>query len=202
MPELGVESREHARRFEYAGLRESVEERALTGIRIADKGDDRDRDCLAALPLLMADAADAVELGLDVVDAEIDLAAIGLELGLARAASSDAAAKLRHSASASGEAGQLVFELREFYLELAFAGLGMAREDIENELRTVDDVAGKPGFDVAELRRREIVVEQDKRGVGGSDDLDDFVEFALAHEAEGIRSLATLDKSGGNGRAG
>jgi hypothetical protein len=40
------------------------------------------------------------------------------------------------------EAGQLVFELREFYLELAFAGLGMAGEDVEDELRTVDDVAG------------------------------------------------------------
>ena len=57
-------------------------------------------------------------------------------------AGSDAAAKLRHGATAFGEAGQLVFELREFYLELAFAGLGMAGEDVEDELRTVDDVAG------------------------------------------------------------
>ncbi len=90
----------------------------------------------------MADAADGVELGLDLVDPEVDLAAIGLELSFARAPGSDAAAKLRHSATASGEAGQLVFELREFYLELAFAGLGMAGEDVEDELRTVDDVAG------------------------------------------------------------
>jgi len=41
-----------------------------------------------------------------------------------------------------GEAGQLVFELCEFYLELAFASLGVAGEDVEDELRTVDDVAG------------------------------------------------------------
>ncbi len=41
-----------------------------------------------------------------------------------------------------GEAGQLVFELCEFYLKLAFAGLGVAGEDVEDELRTVDDVAG------------------------------------------------------------
>ena len=53
-----------------------------------------------------------------------------------------AATNLRHSATASGETGQLVFELREFYLELALAGLGMAGEDVEDELRTVDDVAG------------------------------------------------------------
>jgi hypothetical protein len=94
------------------------------------------------LALLTADAADGVELGLDLVDPEIDLAAIGLELSFARASGSDAAAKLRHSATASGEAGQLIFELREFCLELAFAGLGMAGEDVEDELRTVDDVAG------------------------------------------------------------
>jgi hypothetical protein len=36
----------------------------------------------------------------------------------------------------------LVFELRQFNLELAFAGLSMAREDVEDELRTVDDVTG------------------------------------------------------------
>jgi hypothetical protein len=36
----------------------------------------------------------------------------------------------------------LVFELGEFDLELAFAGSGVAGEDVEDELRTVDDVAG------------------------------------------------------------
>jgi hypothetical protein len=92
---------------------------ALAGVGVADEGDHGDRDCLAALPLLMADPADGVELGLDMVDAKVNLAAIGLELGFARAAGSDAAAKLRHGASASCKAGQLVFELCEFYLELA-----------------------------------------------------------------------------------
>jgi hypothetical protein len=90
----------------------------------------------------MADSADGIELGLNVVDAEFDLAAIGLELGLAPAAGSATAAKLRHGATASGKAGQLVFELCEFYLELAFAGPGVAGEDVEDELRTADDVAG------------------------------------------------------------
>jgi hypothetical protein len=42
----------------------------------------------------MADAADGVELGLDVVDTQVDLAAIRLELRLARTTGSYAAAKL------------------------------------------------------------------------------------------------------------
>jgi hypothetical protein len=141
LPEFGVESSEHARRLEHAGLGERIEEGTLACVGIADEGDHGYRDCLATLPLLVADAAYGIELRLDVVDAQVDLAAIGLELGLSRAAGPDAAAKLRHSATATGESGQLVFELCEFYLELTFARLGVASEDVEDELRTVDDVA-------------------------------------------------------------
>ena len=86
------------RGFEHAGLGERIEQRALAGVGIADQRDDGNRHGLAALTLLVADAADRFELALDVVDAEVDLAAIGLELRLARAAGSDAAAKLRHGA--------------------------------------------------------------------------------------------------------
>jgi hypothetical protein len=77
-----------------------------------------------------------------VIDPKVDLTPIGFKLSFARAAGSDAAAELRHGATASGEAGQLVFELCEFYLELALPGLGMAREYVEDELRTVDYMAG------------------------------------------------------------
>jgi hypothetical protein len=142
LPEFWVEGSKHAGRFKDTGLGESIEEGALAGVRVADEGDYRDRDCLAALPLLMADATHGVELSLDVVDTKVNLATISLELGFARAPGPDASAKLRHGATASGEAGQLVFELCEFDLELPFAGLGVAGEDVEDELRTVDDVAG------------------------------------------------------------
>jgi hypothetical protein len=82
----------------------------------------------------MANATDGVELGLDVVEAQVDFAAIGLKLGFAWAAGSDTATKLRHSPAASGKTGQLVLKLRELYLELAFTGLGMAGEDVEYKL--------------------------------------------------------------------
>jgi hypothetical protein len=82
----------------------------------------------------MADAADGVELGLDVVDTQVDLAAIGLELRLARATGSYAAAKLRHGAPASLQPRELVFQLCQFDLELTLTGLSMAREDVEYEL--------------------------------------------------------------------
>lgn len=46
------------------------------------------------------------------------------------------------------------------------------------------------------------MVEENKRGVGGGDDLNNFVEFALADETGGIGPLAALDEGGGNGRTG
>jgi hypothetical protein len=96
----------------------------------------------------MADATNRFELGFDVVDTQVDLAAIGLELCLARASGSYAAAKLRHGATASRQPRQLVFQLCQFYLELTFTGLSMASEDVEYELRSVNDVAGQPRLDV------------------------------------------------------
>ena len=202
LPELGIKGSEHAAGLKHASLGEGVEERALASVGIADERDDRDGNGLATLPLLMADAANGVELGLDVIEAKIDLAAIGFELSFPRAAGSDAAAELRHRAAASSEAGELVFELRELYLELAFAGTGVAGEDIEDELRPVNDVAGQTSLDVAELRRAEVVIEEDERGVGAGNGADDLFEFALADEAGGIRPLAALDEGGGDGGAG
>jgi len=46
------------------------------------------------------------------------------------------------------------------------------------------------------------VVEENKRSVGGGNDFDNLVEFALADETRGIGPLAALDEGGGNGRTG
>jgi hypothetical protein len=150
----------------------------------------------------MADATDGVELGLDVVDTQVDLAAISFELRLARTTGSYAAAKLRHGAPASRQARELVFQLRQFYLELTFTGFSMAGEDVEYELRSVNDVAGQPRLDVPQLRGGEVVVEEYKRRVGTGHGANNLVEFALADEAGGIGPLAALDERRGNGRTG
>src|SRR6185437_15555910 len=109
----------------------------------------------------------------DVVDAEIDLSAISLELRLAGASRTNAAAELRHSAASSGKAGKLVFELRKLHLQLPLARAGMASEDVEDQLRAVDNAARQLRRQVAKLRRREIVIEEDEIGVGtGGDSCD------------------------------
>ena len=109
---LGSSVANMRRRLEHAGLGEGVEEGALAGVGVADQGDDGHGDGLAALALLAADAPDGFELLLDVVDAQIDLAAVGLELGFAGAPGADAAAELGHGLASAGQPRKLVLELR------------------------------------------------------------------------------------------
>jgi hypothetical protein len=78
----------------------------------------------------------------------------------------------------------------------------VASEDVEDELGAVDDVAGEPGLDVAELRGREVMIEENKWRVGGGYDLNNFVELALADEAGGIGLLTPLDEGCGDGCTG
>ena len=65
--------------------------------------------------------------------------AVGLELRLARAARADAAAEPLEVLPHAAHARQVVLELRELDLELALGADGVLREDVEDQLRAVDD---------------------------------------------------------------
>ena len=80
------------------------------------------------------------------VDAPLDLAAIGFQLGFAGAAGADAAAQLRHRLALAGQARQHVLKLRQLHLQLALAGAGVAGKDVQNQLRPVQNAAGQRGL--------------------------------------------------------
>ena len=69
-------------------------------------------------------------------DAVARKAAVGLDLGLARAADADAAAATRRrgarGASTAAHAGQVVLELRELDLQLALGRVRVLGEDVED----------------------------------------------------------------------
>ena len=181
---------------------ERVEQGGFAGIGVADERDGRHGDGLAAAALLPANPAHGFQLLLDAVQPDVDLAAVGLQLGFTRSASADAAAGLGHGLAASGQSRQLIFQLRQFDLQLTFAGPRVAGEDVQNQLRPVDDGAGQPRLHVARLGRRQVVVEQHQAGSGGSDRGDDFIELAAAHQRRRIRPAAPLNQDRRDGRAG
>ena len=71
-----------------------VEEGAFAGVGVADESDCGNGYGFAALALLAANAADGFKRELEVIDAALNLAAIGFELGFAGPASADAATEL------------------------------------------------------------------------------------------------------------
>ena len=107
-----------------------------------------------------------------------DAPAVGLELRFAGPERADAAALPRQRVARSDQPRHQVLELRELDLQLAFARARAAREDVENELRAIDDLAIERPFEVAQLRGRQLVVE------------DDGVDARLA--ATAAASIATL----------
>ena len=64
----------------------------------------------------------------------------------------------------AAHARQVVVELRELDLELALRGHGVLREDVEDELRPVDDAELQLVFEPALLARREVVVDDERLG--------------------------------------
>ena len=56
-------------------------------------------------------------------------------------------------------AGEQILELRKLDLPLALARAGPPREDVENQLRAVDDLAVEPLLQLSQLGRCQLVVE-------------------------------------------
>ena len=138
---LGIERGEHARRLQHLRAGEPVEQRALAGVGVAHQRHRRHRHRLAPLALLVAHAAHRFEIELELIDAALNPAAVGFELRFAGAAGADAAAQLRHGFASPGQPRQHVLELRQLHLQLAFAGAGVARKNVEDELRAVEHAA-------------------------------------------------------------
>jgi len=181
---------------------ECIKECAFAGVGVTDERNGRHGNCFAAPSLLAADAAHGFEIDFELIDAALDAAAIGFKLGFAGSPGADSAAELRHGFAAAREARQHVFELGELNLELALAGAGVAREDVEDELRAVEDAAGQRGFKVAQLRRRKVVVEENQVGPRRSGDAGDLLNFAGTDEGGGIGPGAALQELGSDLAAG
>ncbi len=147
-------------------VRQPVEQRRLAGVRVADERDGRHRLLLAPLAKLRPPLPHLLDLALDRLDARANAPAIGLELRFAGAARADAAAEPRQRRPRSGEPRQQVFQLRQLHLPLAFTRSRAAREDVEDQLRSIDDLALEPVLELAQLAGRQLVVEDDHVHVG------------------------------------
>ncbi len=122
-----------------------------------------------ALALRRPLPVDGAELFAQHGDARADEAAVGFDLRLARPLGPDAALLAREVRPRARQAGADVVELREFDLRLGGALLARrAKMSRMRPLRSTSLTAWSPvesdPFEVAELDRRQVVVEDDEVG--------------------------------------
>ena len=91
---------------------------------------------------------------------------------------------------------QVVLELRELDLELPLGAHGVLGEDVEDQLRPVDDARLQLVLEQALLRRRQLVVDDQDLGARVAVRLLQLVELALADVRPRIRVRAVLDEPG------
>src|SRR4029078_10881751 len=92
--------------------------------------------------------------------------AVGLELALAGAPRPHPAAEALEVLPEAAHPREVVFELRELDLELALGADGVLGEDVEDQLRPVDDARLKGVLEHFLLRGAELVVDEQCLGAG------------------------------------
>ena len=175
-------------------MREHIEERGFSGVRVADERNHPKRDGLACAAARGALSPDGFNGFLDLADTIADTAAIGFEFLFARAACANAAAKAREFFAASGEAREQVIQLRQLDLKLAFTRAGVRGKNVENELRAVNHAAADSLLHIAKLNGREIVVHDYERDAMEFGFHADFVDLTAPDESGRIERLANLQQ--------
>src|SRR5207247_11125541 len=103
-------------------------------------------------------------------------------LRLARPARPHSAAEPLEVLPEPAHARQVVLELRELDLELALGADGVLREDVEDQLRAVDDACLERVLEGTLLDGAELVVDEQHLRPGAWIDLLQLGELALADE--------------------
>ena len=89
-------------------------------------------------------------------------------------------------------AREVVLELRQLDLELALGRDGVLREDVEDQLRPVDDARVQGVLEPPLLRRRQLVVDDEHLGAGGRERGLQLLELPLADVRAWIRLRPVL----------
>jgi hypothetical protein len=90
-------------------------------------------------------------------------------------------------------ARQVVLELRELDLELALGAPGVLGEDVEDQLRPVDDPRGERVLELALLSRGEVVVDEERLGTRLLERARELGQLPLADVGPLIRPGALLE---------
>ena len=146
----------------------------------------------AAAPLQRARPLDLAEVRFQAVHPPDETAPVHLELRLPRATRADATGLLAERRAAATQPRQSIAQEGELDLRLPLGAPRVLGEDVEDDGRAVDGRASEHLLEVAVLRRRQLVVEDDRVGVEAAAQLGDLLRLAPTDEGGGVGGVAPL----------
>ena len=155
------------------GVGQRVQERRLADVRVAGERNSRNLRSLALPPPQAALLLDLLEPPAEDDDPAVREPTVGLELRLAGATRADPGPDRAGAAPETLEVlphpahpWQVVLELRELDLELSLGARRMLGEDVEDQLRPVDDPGVQSILERPLLRRVELAVDEEHIRLG------------------------------------
>ena len=182
-------------------LGQGVQQRRLADVGVPGQGNSRRLRALTFLAANVALLAQVLQAPAQERDPAARDAAVGLELRLAGPSRPDARSQGAHAAAETLEvlphpshARQVVLELSQLDLELSLGASRMLGEDVEDQLRPVDDACLEGVLEGALLGRVQLVVHQEHLGAGLLVGALEFLEFPLPDVGTPLRSRPVLDE--------
>ena len=165
-----------------------VEQRAFSGIGIANQGDHRPRCFFAPAAMQAAGAADLIEFAAQLCHPVADQAAIGFDLGFARAAQKAEAAALAFKVSpAAHQSPGLIVKMRQLHLQAPFGSRCAFAENFKDQPGAVDHLALQLLLKIALLDGGQRAVDDDQSSVFQIAGNIDVLDLPFAEQRPGPR---------------
>src|SRR3954454_2473543 len=179
-----------------AGSGERVQQRRLPYVGVAGERDRRRLRPPARLAACRTLLGECLESPPQKRDSAPRQASVRLELRLPGAARSDPAAESLEVLPEAAHAREVVLQLRELDLELALGGHRVLGEDVEDQLRPVDDTRLERVFEGALLHRAELVVDDQHLRLRSGIRLLQLGELAFTDVGARVGACSVLNERG------
>lgn len=139
-----------------------VEERGLTRIGVSHKGNNREWNPLAGIPMQTTCAPNLLQLFFDPADPVREHSLICFDLRFARSTKeAEATALTLKMGPQTYKTRALIFEMGQFDLQHTLSGGGTGAENIKDQTRPIHDLAPQRLFQIALLPRRQAGIDND-----------------------------------------
>ena len=206
MPRGGVERGEETVFGKHVGIGQYIHQGGLARVRIPDQRD-AGKPC-APLALDGALPVDLFQPLLEDGDPVPDEPAVSLDLRFSRSLRADAALLAGKVRPVPRKARPEIIELRQFDLGLRGRRASPCSKNIQNQPRAVEQLAVERLFQVANLHRGQVVVENDEIAAARPNQVLQFSDLARPdvgrriHPGEGLRHPIGNDGAGCGGQFG